>query len=588
VYQVSIFNGGQETVIHYPTAEKEAPHILSAQFKETLSQAEQLTLSIPYGNPGYNLIQGLKTKVRIYDTRDNSVIFSGRVIPTKDGMSSDGKFTNQVACEGAMNYLVDSQTRRWEFINKNPREILQFLLDMHNEKVDSERKIYLGIVEVTQPITISTNYESTLNAIVTKVRNILGGDLRVQERNGLLYLDYLIAQGNNNEVEIRLGYNAKEFIREYDPTDIISRGIVLGYGEGVNQLDITKVNGGLEYIDNPEAIEKYGIIEGLITNKDIQNADTLKLYGQTVLNEKKQPKLSYSQSSLDLSVLTGHENEKYELGDTLHTIIDFMSVDVYGRVVERERDLINYPWDPKLTISTRPITLTDQIIQLKQRNLTLENAPQGSTCIFPLIKAENTDPTLPIEFDLDIPKECININRVYINLHGRKYRAYEKGIIGGSSTKSVTGGGGYQDGSVLENTTVEPTWTSSTLSTQNAYAVDFGADGKTHQHNISKNMLQHTHMFGIKLSNHTHDISHTHANTLEFDIYESTYPKNVKVKVNGTDIGVNFGDGNSAFDQYDIDITDKVVVGNNKIEISTERNGRIDAIVYSQIFIQSK
>lgn len=577
MYQISIFNSGQETVIHAPISDKEVPHIVATSFKEVLSQAEQLTLAIPYGNPGYSIIEGLKTKVKIYDTRDNSVIFSGRVIPTKDGMSSDGKFTNQVICEGAMNYLVDSQTRRWEFINKTPWEILQFLLDKHNEKMDTERKIYLGIIEVTQPITISTNYESTLNAIVTKVRNILGGDLRVQERNGVLYLDYLIAQGSNNEVEIRLGYNAKEFIREYDPTDIITRAIPLGYGEGINQLDITKVNNGVEYIEDAGAVLKYGVIEGVPTNKDIQNADTLKVYGQTILNEKKQPKLSYSQSALDLSVLTGHENEKYELGDTLHTIIDFMSVDVYGRVVERERDLINNPWDPKLTISTRPITLTDQIIQLKQRSLTLENAPQGSTCIFALPGKENCDSTHPMTFDLDIPKETVNINRVYINLHGRKYRANSKdAAAGGSYTKSSVTTSTESGGSTL--ITMDPFYrdTSKVVLFEDSHIHGYDID---HEHEIP----EHSHQFTVPAISIP---SHIHPQV--YGIVESTHPKNVKIKVNGMDIGINLGDGSSVFDEYDIDITDKVTIGNNKIEISTEQNGRIDAIVYSQIFIQSK
>lgn len=589
MYQISIYNSGIETIVHYPTADKDAPHVLAAALKESLSQAEQLSILMSFSNPGYNIIQGLKTKVKIFDTRDNSVVFSGRVIPTKDGMSSDGKFTNQITCEGAMNYLVDSQTRRWEFKNKTPQEILQFLLDKHNEKMDNERKIYLGTIEIEQFITINTNYESTLNAIVTKIRNILGGDLRVQERNGLLYLDYLKAQGTNNEVLIRLGYNDKEFIREYDPTDVVSRGIVLGYGEGVNQLTIEKVNNGLEYIDNSEAINKYGIIEGVITNKDIQNADTLKIYGQTVLNEKKQPKLSYTQSAYDLSVLTGHEIEKYELGDTLHTIIDIMDVDVYARVVERDRDLISNPWDPKLTISTRPITLTDQIIDLKQRNMTLENAPQGSTCIYALTKAENADAGHPVTFDLDIPKECVNINRVYLNIHGRKYRASSKDAkSGGGTTATSSSGGG-----VTKSSGGADSGTTNWDATGSAYGITLftlEAEGHSHQFNIPEHnhsMKDHTH--SVSISSHSHNVSipdHIHA--ADYGIVESTYPKNIKVKVNNTDIGITLGDGTQAFDEYDIDITDKVSLGNNKIEISTTQNGRIDAIIYSQIFIQSK
>jgi phage minor structural protein len=584
VYQVSIFNNGVETLIHVPNPSKEAPHILALGIRERLSQAEMLSLSISYDNPGYDKIRGLNTKVKVYDTRDNSIIFSGRVIPTKDGMGSDGSFINQVTCEGAMNYLIDSNTRRWHFENQTPYQILEYLLYQHNLKVTDDRKIHLGTVELTQPITIDTNYESTLNAIVRKIKNVLGGDLRVQERSGQLFLDYLIAQGANNNVEIRLRYNLKEIIREYDPTDVITRVIPLGYGEGINQLDITKVNNEVDYIEDSEAIAQYGVIEDVITNKDIQNADTLKIYGQTVLNEKKQPKFSFEQTAIDLSVLPGHENEKYELGDTLKTLVDVMNLDVYSRVIERERDLLNAPWNPKLIFSTRPITLTDQIIDLKQRNLTLENAPQGSTCIFALSKAENADAEHPVEFDLDIPKETININRVYLNVHGRKYRAYEKAASSGGSgaLTSESGGGVINAETNMPEFTLFPDTIDTTFNIP-----DPGNDPNYHYHEILVTALAHSHK--INLPSHKHNVTlPNHAHGLEYGIYESTCPKSVKIKVNGIDVGLTLGDGNSAFDQLDIDITDKVAIGNNKIEISTAQNGRIDAIVYSQIFIQAR
>ena len=598
MYKVCIYNNEVETIVHYPTASSSAPHLLTLNLKESLSQAEQLFFSVPVNNPGYSLIEGLITKAKVYDTRDDSVVFSGRVIPSKDGMSSDGKFTNQVGCEGALNYLNDTQTRRWALENQTPREIINELLWQHNLKVDDSRKMYCGVFEIIQPITVNTNYETTLNTIISKVKNVLGGDIRVQERDGVLYLDYLLAQGANNGVEIQLRRNLKEIIREYDPTDVVTRGIVLGYGEGINQLDITSVNSGVEYIEDAAAISKYGVIEGLITNKDIQNADTLKIYGQTVLNEKKQPKLSYTQTALDLSVLTGHEDEKYELGDTLHTIVDVMNIDVYSRVIERGRDLLNSPWNPKLVISTRPITLTDQIIDLKQRNLTLENAPQGNTVIFPINVAENADSTHPIMLDLDIPKETININRVYINLHGRKYRAYEKELAagGGSTQTSASGGGGTQTSSSGGSSSSDiATPPASDYDINNIITVATSpADAiSPHYHLLPSNVLDmaynHTHSFNVDVPNHTHNVdvpNHTH--TIEYGIFESTYPMNVRIKINNVDIDVSYGSGTEEINEYDVDITAHVNIGNNKIEISTEQNGRIEAIIYSQIFIQSK
>jgi phage minor structural protein len=428
MYQVSIFNDGIEVVIHRPSADINDPHLLSLPLKESLSKPDELSFTIPVMNPGYPLIQGLKTKVKVYDTRDNSVVFSGRVIPTKENLSNDGKLTKEVTCESALAYLNDTNTRRWNFTNRTPTQILQYLLDAHNAKVDTERQIKLGTIEFTNIISIYMNYETTLNTIISKIRNVLGGDMRVQERNGVLYLDYLKNQGNNKDIEVRLGYNLKDIVREYDPINIITRIVPLGYGEGINQLDITKVNAGVDYLEDAAAISQYGIIEGVVTNKDIQDPNTLKLYAQTRLNESKTPRLTYEQTSLDLSVLPEHENEKYELGDTLHTIIESLAIDTTTRVIERERDLINDPWNVKLTVSTRSTKQSDEITDIKQRNQTLENAPQGSTYIDTFGYAENIDATHRFQLPIWLSPDILNINRVRLHINSQPYRAYERGM----------------------------------------------------------------------------------------------------------------------------------------------------------------
>lgn len=586
MYQVNIYNNGQETQIHVPFADKESPHLLGASLVERLSNIDIFSFFIPYQNPGYNLVNSLNTKIKVIDTRDNSVKFVGRIMPTKNSMDINGTFTKEIDCESALGYLNDTHTRRKNFTNQTPTQIFTYWLNDHNSKVDSSRQIQLGTIELTQALTIDTNYETTLNAIVTKVRNILGGDLSVRESNGVLYLDYLINEGANNNVDVRLGQNMKSIVQEYDPGDLITRIIPLGYGDGVNQLTINSVNSNVEYVEDTAAISQYGLIEGVITNIEIQDAGTLKTYGITVLSEKKYPKLILNTEMLDRSVLNEFELEKFYKGDTLHIINEVMNLDVYARVIESTTDILQ-PQNRSVVISTKPIRLTDAVIDLKQRNLSLENAPQGSTCIYALSKAENADASHPIEFDLDIPDEAININRVYINLHGRPYRAYEKdtaaggGVTSGASSSSSSSSGGdhthlmfskgESTGPPFDNPYVAAngqTVILSTISYQDLYTAGSSGD---HTHNIA----------------HTHNIqAHSHEQT--YGIYEGTYPNNVRITINGVDFGVNYGDGSNEFDYYSLNITPYVSKGNNKIQISTSQNGRIEANIYSQIFIQSK
>lgn len=61
---------------------------------------------------------------------------------------------------------------------------------------------------------------------------------------------------------VRRRYNMTSYTRGRDPQNIVTRLYPLGYGEGINQLNIKGVNDGVPYIQSPKEItDKYGIIE---------------------------------------------------------------------------------------------------------------------------------------------------------------------------------------------------------------------------------------------------------------------------------------------------------------------------------------
>lgn len=608
MYAVYIYNNDIETLVHYPTADKDAPHLLSLPLQERLSQADIITFRIPYNNPGYNAITELTTKVKVIDTRDNSIRFSGRVLTIRDSMDESGLFTKEVTCEGALNYLNDIHVRRISYVNKSPAEILTDLLARYN--ASSSNPIQLGTVEEQQPITVDYNYETVLNCII-KLRNILGGDIRVREADGVLYLDYLKAQGTNNDVEVRLGYNMKSIMREYDPTEIVTRLIGLGYGEGINQLTFTSINNGKDYLEDVEAISKYGVIEGVMTDKDIQNAYTLKQKTQTVLNEKKQPKLTLSCKALDLSVLAGHESEKYEFGDTLHIINEVMGIDVYARVVERRfSNLLAEPFNPDIVISTRPIRLSDEIIDLKQRNATLENAPQGSTYIDTYGYAENIDAEHPFQLPVWLSPDILNVNRVRLHIDSQKYRAYERGASDGGGTEitSASGGGTTVTSSSVASHRHKMFNNIETSSPADDFITAYGFTYSRNPGQLSPSEIYFTmpaspggnHLYTYEASGeHSHSVTvpdHSHAVTilnhihaLVYGIFEDTYPKDVYVKVNGQTVAGPFGTDGNAFN-VDVDLTPYISQPGQTygIEITSSRNGRINAWVSVQAFIQAK
>jgi len=568
VYQVIIFNANVETIINYPSADETVPHLLALSLQEKLSLVNNLTFTIPFMNIGYNLIKSLSTKIKVTDINGND-IFIGRVLNVGDEMNNSGIFSKTVICEDALAYLIDSSTDQFTYQDQTPTQILTSLLTSHNAQVnDVSKTILLGTIELINLITVSVNYESTLNAIIKNLINILGGDIRVRETAGLLYLDYLIDQGANNNVKIELGRNQQSLLVNYDPTTILTRIIPLGYGEGINQLNIKSANSGLNYINDLTSQAEYGIITTAITNKDIQNASTLKIWGQTYLTQNSKPVMTVEAEMTDLSLI--NLDLPVSLGDTIEVDNSVMQFDIFARIIEKETDLLA-AYNPKLVIDTKPIRLSTQQISLVSRISSLENAPQGNTFITTLNACDNLDEVHSIIIPLWLSPDIIYVNRVMLHVESQKFRAYEKGMAaaaqqvvtsssgGGSTQTSSSGGastptsssGGASTPTSSSGGSSTPTSSAggdhshifasyaggNTAYTVNDYLVksssDFGGDdrkvaiqadstGDLYTENVT---TQHTHT--VSIPDHTHTVSipdHTHTVSVPAHTHDVVIP----------------------------------------------------------------
>ena len=159
----------------------------------------------------------------------------------------------------------------------------------------------------------------------------------------------------SNEItgEIRYKKNLKGIRKEEDPTDIITRIYPLGYGEGVNQLDITKVNPTKkEYIEAPKhIIDKYGIQKYIWVDRRFENVDALFSSGQALLNKKCIPKVSYSVESIDYELIDPYKIEKYEVGKLIRIDDAELGVKVDVRLMKKGKsDVTGNPLNMSLEI----------------------------------------------------------------------------------------------------------------------------------------------------------------------------------------------------------------------------------------------
>lgn len=353
VYKITLINGDTETVIHYP--DPKAPKVLGPHLNKKRSQAGSLTFSIPWNNPGYNLITRLVTKVVCTDVRDDKEIFSGRVFSTKPSMMDNGEFKKDIVCEGNMNYLHDSVVESVIYEDKTPQEVITAFLNYHNAQVEGYKKVQPGIIDVEDWLFFTTDFETTLEAIQKYVYDENKGFLRFRTESGINYLDYMANPPQDRIADISLGENLKSLT--IDDSQVFGTRII---PVGANGLTIERVNGNKNYIEDSTAVAKYGIIYKKADYSDIDDDEQLKTECETDLSQYTQPAGALDISALDLSTLANTSVDSIDTATSVHIVCPILGVDDTYKVVELDADLTK-PWDPKLTISNKPASLTDTI-----------------------------------------------------------------------------------------------------------------------------------------------------------------------------------------------------------------------------------
>ena len=117
-----------------------------------------------------------------------------------------------------------------------------------------------------------------------------------------------------------------------DASTLVTRLYLLGYGEGVNQLTIKDVNGGVPYVE-ADTVSKWGVKCSVYADTRIEDAALLKARGLAVLEKYKNPYVTYTASAIDLARMTGHSWDSYMPGKLVTVMDSEHGVDFRARIV---------------------------------------------------------------------------------------------------------------------------------------------------------------------------------------------------------------------------------------------------------------
>lgn len=309
--------------IYYPSDGKAA--LISSTLNLELNTAGSLSFICPPENPYYEKIHNRKSIVSVY--RDEKEIFIGEVRE----QTKDLRGNKKVQCVGLLSYLADSIQPQMEYHDQTPYQLLSKFLKIHNEQVDDKKKIMLGRVTVTDPnnyLYRFTNYETTMEVIMTKMVDKLGGYLKLRREEELLYLDYLRLEetGKATEQSIEFGVNLLDYTEDLSAEDITTAIIPLGKeidGEENDILkkytDIQSVNDGKNYLVSKEAKDEFGWVCRVIRWDDVTVPENLLRKGAAWLKDNQFEMVELALSAVDLSEF-GIPTETIECGDRVRCI----------------------------------------------------------------------------------------------------------------------------------------------------------------------------------------------------------------------------------------------------------------------------
>ncbi|MNH78565.1 Prophage endopeptidase tail [compost metagenome] len=576
--------------------------------------------------------------VEIYDGDERLELF--RIIPNTTKRSSDGQ-TVTYQCEHVLATLLDDVLFQYHTIGNlgvYTLDVISYILSKQNVQ-----RWQVGNTEISRQFEYNWENENLLGALFSVPKPFDEEYMWTFDTTVYPWRVNLVRPAQQEQVYIRYGVNLQGIEKVEDPSNIVTRLYGLGYGEGVNQLTFAEINDGKPYIDaEPEYIARYGVLSSIFVDRRFEYPETLLARCQALLNESKEPRLTYTVDAAEIYALTRDPIDRFKTGVIVRVIDDELGVDIRARVLNvRKGDVFGQPGGVQLEIANKLQDIAGSIAELRNRQYINEVYAQGATNFDSHDFADNCDPSNPATLRFFIPEETARINKINLSFKTEAFRAYSKAIEGGGAVSSTTAAGGSSSPTTstepiktpTTSTTLTKIQSSTTSDNWNLYAINvpgavsgipdhnhgippgtkLALDGggsvtfeesgghthamtADHTHDVTIPGHDHTvtipaHNHNVNIPAHTHDINlpnHTHE--IEYGIYQGPTPTLVNITVDEVVVP------SSAVNVDDLDIipylskddSGKVQRGWHEIKMAPNSLGRIVATVNKQIFVQSR
>ena len=344
----SVFADGS---LLYSSVDLGEDKIINPKLKVELNKAGNFTFSMLPTHSMYTSLHPMKTVITV--VQDDVQLFRGRVIECK----SDFFKQLNVTCEGDLAFLLDSVVAPFKYVDSNKktiRQIFKKIVDEHNSQVENWKKFsysddYITVtIDDTSSVSATdefdhTSYSDSSSTLTQELLDAYGGILRTRTMGNATYLDYIKdpSQTNTNyplnDQEIQFSVNLLDIDQSYPVSDIFTILLPLGG----DKVTIESVNNGSKYLENQEAINKFGRIVKVEQWSDERDKNKLLKKAQEYLKVHSQ----IFQNDLTIKAIDLHyldpTNTQLQLGDRVRCVSEPHDIDTTLVCLSIDYDLQN-------------------------------------------------------------------------------------------------------------------------------------------------------------------------------------------------------------------------------------------------------
>lgn len=298
MYSIYYLVGSTRHVVYNPFDSN--GQITSGTYHRETNTIGTLSFTVLYNHPCHSYFEEYKGKILLY--WNSTLLYKFRIIKIHRNFYN----TLTIQCEGLLGYLNDSVVRPYTFNeshwlypistgthNCTPAEFLRELIALHNMQVTASQQFEFvdetnGAFDNITFTASQTSYVKSWDEINSKVIKNIGGyvQLRFSGESNQFVFKAALTESNAQAVsfaqnlkDLELETSSQKFATAIFPTST--------YTDENNQrqtIEIYNVNGGVGYVQNANAVARYGRIIEYVQYEGIPSAVKLKELAQRDLN----------------------------------------------------------------------------------------------------------------------------------------------------------------------------------------------------------------------------------------------------------------------------------------------------------------